>query len=78
MFAGLSAVTSGADAATVPVFKNCAAMNAKYAHGVGKPGAKDHVTSGKPVTTFYASAAIYAANPKTLDRDKDGIMCEKR
>jgi len=58
-------------------YKNCKALNAKYRHGVGKPGAKDHTSSGHPVTNFKRSSALYAAN-KSLDRDKDGIACEKR
>lgn len=66
-----------ADAATkVPVYRNCTAMHAKYKHGVGRKGAHDHVTSGKPVTNFYVSTTIYNANKK-LDRDHDGVACEK-
>jgi|CXWJ01.1.fsa_nt_gi hypothetical protein len=61
---------------TVKKFKNCTALNKTYKHGVGKPGAKDK-TSGKRVTNFKKSAALYNAN-KHLDRDKDGIACEKR
>jgi hypothetical protein len=57
-------------------YKNCTAMNAKYRHGVGKKGAKDR-TSGKPVTTFAVNNALYLANTH-LDRDKDGVACEKR
>jgi hypothetical protein len=53
-------------------------MHAKYKHGVGKKGAKDKVSGKtKPVTNFYVSNGLYAANKK-LDRDKDGIACEKR
>ena len=59
-------------------YKNCSALNAKYPHGVGKPGAHDHVSgSSKPVTTFKVSAALFAAN-SSLDRDKDGVACEKK
>jgi hypothetical protein len=47
---------------------------------VVKARAKDK-TSGTPVTTFKHSDSLYAqamkAN-KALDRDKDGIACEKR
>ena len=60
----------------VPVYKNCTAMHAKYKHGVGRKGARDKVTSGKPVTNFYVSTTIYNANKK-LDRDRDGVACEK-
>jgi hypothetical protein len=59
-------------------FKNCTALNRVYPHGVGKPGAVDHVRgSTKPVTNFYRSAALYAAN-SSMDRDHDGVACEKR
>lgn len=57
-------------------YANCTALNAVYPHGVGRPGAVDHVTSGKPVTTFFVSLSLYTANTG-LDRDKDGIACEK-
>jgi Excalibur calcium-binding domain len=56
-------------------FANCSAMHAKYRHGVGKVGAHDH-TSGVPVTNFYRSNRLYYLN-RRLDRDKDGIACEK-
>ena len=51
----------------------------KYPHGVGKPGARD-TTSGVPVTTFTRSASLYRTAMgynRSLDRDKDGIACEK-
>ena len=57
-----------------------------YPHGVGKPGATDD-TSGDPVTNFYRSTKLYNMNngPRNqatgeydLDRDNDGIACEKK
>lgn len=63
-------------------YKNCTVFNKKYPHGVGKKGAKDHVKGkSKPVTTFRVDTKIYNAAMtwnKDLDRDKDGIACEKR
>jgi hypothetical protein len=56
-------------------FDNCTATHRYYPHGIGKPGAHDH-TSGTPVTTFYLSTTLYQANTE-LDRDRDGIACEK-
>jgi Excalibur calcium-binding domain len=56
-------------------FKNCKALNARYPHGVGRVGARDH-TSGVPVTNFRRSNRLYRLN-RGLDRDKDGIACEK-
>jgi hypothetical protein len=57
-------------------FANCDALNAVYPHGVGRPGAVDHVSgSSAPVTDFQVDAAVYAANTGR-DRDGDGIACE--
>ncbi|MDT4992383.1 MAG: hypothetical protein QOH97_2275 [Actinoplanes sp.] len=75
---GSVAVASPADAATATKYKNCTALQKKYKHGVAKKGAKDKVSgSTKPVTTFTVNTAVYNAN-KNLDRDKDGVACEKR
>jgi hypothetical protein len=38
-------------------------------------------TGGTPVTNFYRSTALYLiamSHNRGLDRDKDGIACEKR
>jgi hypothetical protein len=55
-------------------YKNCAALNAIYPGGVALPGAvnKGGSTSLRP--TF--DRAVYGTNA-SLDRDKDGIACEK-
>jgi Excalibur calcium-binding domain len=72
----------GRMAAAVPApWRNCGAVNARYPHGIGKVGAHDHVTSGEPVTTFRRSNKLYATAMRwnrRLDRDKNGIACEKR
>ena len=57
-------------------YRNCDALNRSYPHGVARPGARDK-TSGRPVTTFRVNRAVYRKNTH-LDRDKDGIACEKR
>jgi uncharacterized membrane protein len=83
--ASLAAAAPSADAA-VKHYRNCTALNKVYPHGVGKTGAKDK-TTGKRVTNFKVSTTIYNANngPRNLktgeydlDRDNDGIACEKR
>ena len=54
-------------------------MNKRYPHGVGRYGAHDH-TTGVPVTNFKHSTRLYKTAMhynKGLDRDKDGIACEK-
>jgi hypothetical protein len=75
-----AATLGGSSVATAakPVhYKNCAALNQKFPHGLGKPGAHDKVAKGaKPVTNFTRNLAWYNAN-KGRDRDKDGIACEK-
>jgi hypothetical protein len=74
-----AAVAGTADAAIPAPWKNCTQVNKKYPHGVGKLGAHDK-TSGVPVTTFKRSTRLYRiamSYNRGLDRDKDGIACEK-
>jgi Excalibur calcium-binding domain len=55
-------------------------LNQKYPHGLGKVGARDHTTGTPPVTTFHRSTRLYnlaMSYNRGLDRDKDGIACEK-
>ncbi len=68
-----------ADAAIPPPYKNCTQLNTKYPHGVGKVGARDKTTSGDPVTTFKRTKVYNTAmsHNRGLDRDKDGVACEK-
>jgi hypothetical protein len=89
---GMAAVGLGAGqapaathAAAIPyLWQNCTHVHTKYRHGVGKVGAHDR-TTGTPVTTFYRSTRLYnsamsynSARGYNLDRDHDGIACEKR
>jgi len=62
------------------LYKNCTNLNKRYPHGVGKLHARDK-TSGQPVTTFRHSTTLYnraMSYNRDLDRDKDGIACEKK
>jgi hypothetical protein len=73
-------------AATVPLagpklvsYKNCTALKKVHPSGVAKAGVKYNKVNGKnkPLKgkpTF--STALYKKNT-ALDRDKDGIACEK-
>ncbi len=74
--------TTAASGATAPPpkrYANCAALNKDYPHGVGIPGARDKVRTGQPrVTTFTRSVKVYRLNAPRLDRDRDGIACERR
>ncbi|MFT4087377.1 MAG: excalibur calcium-binding domain-containing protein [Gordonia sp. (in: high G+C Gram-positive bacteria)] len=70
-------VAPAGEASAAPVkYKNCAALNKAYPHGVARPGARDK-TKSKPVTTFRVNKSVCQKNTH-LDRDKDGIACEKR
>lgn len=69
----------GAAGSAIPYrWKNCTIVN-KRPHGVGKLRVHDR-TSGTPVTNFRRSTLIYLRAMRYnrgLDRDKDGIACEK-
>lgn len=74
----LGGVVASPASAAATHYKNCTEMHKHYKHGIGRSGARDHVSgSSKPVTTFYRSNTLYAAN-KASDRDHDGIACEAR
>jgi excalibur calcium-binding domain-containing protein len=82
----LTVASVGVGEAKPRSFRNCAAMNKVYPHGVGRKHARDQ-TSGTPVTNFKRSKRLYNANnggknrrpgEHDLDRDNDGIACEKR
>jgi hypothetical protein len=70
---------TAAHAVSAP-WKNCTQVNKRYPHGVGKVRARDK-TSGTPVANFKRSNALFITamrNNMGLDRDKDGIACEKQ
>jgi hypothetical protein len=78
VMSGIAVVASPADAAAKK-YANCTALNKVYKHGVARKGAKDKVSGHtKPVTNFTVNTAVYTANKAKLDRDKDGVACEKR
>ena len=80
--AGVAVATAPSQAASRPTWtKNCTELNKKYRHGVGKTTARDRTSSGRPVTNFKRSNSLHRqamSYNKGLDRDKDGIACEKR
>ncbi len=63
-----------ADAAPTK-FKNCTMLNQTYKGGVAK-NATVRNKGGKTKYTPTVNAAIYNSHTK-LDRDKDGIACER-
>ena len=76
--AGGLLLPTAASAASPGKFPNCASMHRYYPHGIGLPGAHDHVRGHtRPVNDFYVNRRLYDLN-RGLDRDHDGIACEKR
>ena len=62
------------------IHDNCTNLNQKWAHGVGRRGAVDK-TTGTRVTNFKRNTRLYklaVSHNSDLDRDRDGIACEKR
>jgi hypothetical protein len=77
---GKSAILGHSAGSVVAKWKNCTVVNRRLPHGVGRATAHD-ATSGTPVTSFRHDTAMYKAAMRanqSLDRDKDGIACEKR
>jgi Excalibur calcium-binding domain len=75
-----------ATATTTRSYRNCTALNRVYPHGVGRSGAHDRTATGQPVRNFKVSNRLYAQNDgkrplyrgeHDLDRDNDGVACEK-
>jgi hypothetical protein len=61
-------------------YTNCTALQKSYPHGVGRAHAHDK-TTGVPVSNFMHSTKKYNNAVRAnagLDRDKDGVACEKR
>lgn len=78
LVAAPGASAAPAKAAPAKKFASCAALNKVYPHGVGVAGAKDKgAKPGKAVGNYTRNLAVYKLNAARLDRDKDGIACEK-
>ena len=59
-------------------YRNCAELNARYPNGVARACGKDVRRGNTPsVTTFVVDGALYKLGSASLDRDKDGVACEK-
>jgi hypothetical protein len=56
-------------------FRNCTAVAAKLAHGIAKSAKTARSADGLTGTPFI-SAKLYALE-KGLDRDHDGVACER-
>lgn len=76
----VAATAPAAEAAPTAAYRNCAQLNRVYPHGVGKKGAVDKANGGRkahPVRNFKVDTRLYNSLSKSLDRDRDGIACEK-
>lgn len=77
----VSAVAVPATAHVTGIHDNCTNLNEVYPHGVGLKYARDRTRSGTGgVTTFKRAPIIYRtadAHNSDLDRDNDGVACEK-
>jgi hypothetical protein len=74
-FALLPASAAFAEASTVRVekaFKNCTQVRKQFPNGVANSAKSADQQKNKP----QVSRKIYNANKK-LDRDRDGVICEK-
>lgn len=79
----MAAPAEAASATKAAKFKNCAALHKTYAGGVAKSSKVQNTYTSRGVkkrasSTYRpkVSAALYQAN-RHLDRDKDGIACER-
>ena len=80
--AGSVVLVPAAPALAAPSYANCTALQQSFPHGIGRAGARDVVRgSTRPVTTWKRDTAGYdravRAN-RDLDRDRDGVACERR
>ena len=79
LFVGGAVVAAPAADAAPKTFKNCTAVNKVHAGGIARKGVKGNTAKGKVVpfkTRPVFDTALYEANKK-MDRDKDGIACER-
>jgi len=73
---------TSAFAADATKYKNCSALNKVYPGGISQTGAVDmskkkgKLVPANPKKAPVVDDAVYEVNRK-LDRDKDGIACEK-
>ena len=65
---------TSAQAVTYKTYKNCAAVNKVYAHGIAKKG-YSKTASGLTAAPFV-NTKLYNLN-KSKDRDGDGVACER-
>ena len=81
---GIASMPAEAKAKQPVKFSNCTQMHKYFKNGVAKPGAVDHVSNIDryiPVTDMSSSRPAFSKawydKNKALDRDHDGIACER-
>ncbi len=57
-------------------FKNCASMHEVYKYGIAKSKKAQKRAVREGMHKPPVKAKVYKNSYKTLDRDKDGVMCE--
>ena len=79
LVASVAFAAGTAEAAAPPLYKNCTNLNKRYPHGLGKLGARDKTSdAGDELQAQHeALPASRCRYNRGLDRDKDGIACEK-
>jgi Excalibur calcium-binding domain len=77
----MTSVLAPTSAAKTPsVYKNCTNLNKKYPHGLGRGNAREKTKGDERVTNFKRNTRLYRkamSHNRRLDRDRDGIACEK-
>lgn len=72
---GIVAIAPASSAATTK-FKSCDQMHRVYQYGVSKDKKAQSRAIREGMYTPPVKPQVYADSYKTLDRDKDGTMCE--
>ncbi len=76
-FAGLMiCLTPAIPAGAATMFTSCDQMHRVYKHGVAKDGRSQTRAEQQGMYRPALKPSIYSASYKSLDRDKDGVMCE--
>lgn len=71
------AAPSAEAARRIPAYRSCKALNRVYPQGIARPRARDRVKPPARATSGWkVSAQGYRVN-RRLDRDRDGIACER-
>lgn len=76
LFAGVHIGLASAAHAAPTKFTSCAAMHKHYKYGISKDKKSQQRAVKEGMYKPSLQPRVYADSYKTLDRDKDGTMCE--